>query len=663
MKFLSLAVAGLMTMMADGSRMATRGAARHLENNNNNGNYNQGNNQNNGNNNNNNQNNGQNNQNQNQQYQNDADNENYDYQMEQQDNFYADVYPVSSNNKFKFSQCVSLTVQNDNLLMDNIVGYAADGIITAVRSFILFDMCEKDNCSRNQNNPMASTFMVDLDTYLDNMVEYAAEEDLGEYCNACETYSSDCGINNGNNNNNGYDQYAEGAEGEQNGQNGNNGNNGGRRLQNNNYNYYNNGNNGNNGNNNGNNGNNNNGNNGNNGNVKPIDCNKCYAAGCFDDYVMEQQQNQQYQYYGENGEQENQNQDQDMDINAEEVAEWVDEISTCTFTNTYWQNIGLYAGWLCNADGTGVQVGLFLDNQCRMYHSQLSYANVADQDTYWTMLGAAKIIPAMFATTVDCADDGDQDVTYVSKYEYQMYMQNNNNGNNNNNNNNNNNGNNNQAQQQQVQYDDEGNAIYGYYDQNGDFVEYDGNQQNQQQDGGDASELCQAIFDGDNFKAKSIGNCGDEVGYQDYNNAANGNYYHYDWYQYDMSRTTGWDQSAICNTMAQKFINGELTQSNVIDEEGSGAFFNYTDYTTYDQFDESDAYLFEDSEGEAKWWSSGSDGKGGAKYSKNGGWTGKSASKMAPWAILLIVIIVVGALMAATVRTQKLLDSKFCCKM
>ena len=563
MKFLSLAVVGLMAVMADGSQ--TMRGARQLNNNgNNNGNNNANNN---ANNNYNQQANGQGQNNNGGNYE----NQNYDEEMEEQDNYYADVYPVSSNNKLKFSQCVSLKTQNNNLLMDNIVAYAADGVITSIRSFVLFDMCQKDNCARDQSNPMASTFMVDLDTYLDSMVEAAADEDYDEYCNACETYSNDCNI----------DYYNQNGQYDQNGQY----NNGQRHLN----------------------------------NVKAIDCNKCYALGCFDDYLMEQQgyQRQQNGAYGGYGQ--NQDADQDMEIDQGEVAEWVEEISSCVFTNTYWQNIGLYAGWLCNGDGTGVQVGLFLDNRCRMYHSELSYANVIDEDTYWTMLGSSKVIPAMFASTVDCADDQDN-AEYVSKYEYQMYMANNGGQNNNAN-----------------------------YDNDGDY-DFDG-----------VSEVCQNIFDGDNFKAKSIGNCGDPVNYNDY---MVDNYYHYDWYTYDLNRTSSWDQSAICNTVAQKFMNGQLTQSNVVYQNGT--FFNYTDYSAFDGYNNSDAYLFDEYESEHYWWKNSKNGKGGAKYNSNKGgnnvWNNAAdaGAKMAPWAVLLIVLVSVAVTIVVMVRFNIVCDC-FCC--
>lgn len=372
-----------------------------------------------------------------------ADGDNYDgaedYVEAAQD---VDPFAATSNNKIQFNQCITVTIQSGNLMMDNLVDYTKAGTLTAVRNYAIFDVCDKsEGCQRNHKAPFDSTFMVDLPTFMFAAIEEGFN-DSAEYCEACVTFGQDCGYS-GAANRRDLGTYA------------------------------------------------------------TIDCSKCKALGCYD--VEE-----------DNAEGQNNN---NNNANAENALAWAEAISSCYSTGTYWNGILLYAGWMCTADGTGVQIGMFLDKTCRMYHSGLSYANVMTEQDYWTMVSTKNTLPAMFVSSMDCADGDDQQKTYVSKATYSQY------------------------------------AVETY-------------------EAAEASATCQAIFGGYYFTARSLSNCGDIVDYSYKTQGATN--YDQDWYTYELSRTDLFDQATICEHVKSKYQSNNPLKYNIFSAKGSGSYYNYT---------------------------------------------------------------------------------------
>lgn len=85
-------------------------------------------------------------------------------------------------------------------------------------------------------------------------------------------------------------------------------------------------------------------------------------------------------YYNNNNNQEA-NQQQDEDIEFAALAEWVAEITNCKNSGYQYNNQNLYAGFMCNADGSGIEVGLFLDEYCSIYTKEQSFSAAAQSSS------------------------------------------------------------------------------------------------------------------------------------------------------------------------------------------------------------------------------------------------------------------------------------------
>ena len=74
-----------------------------------------------------------------------------------------------------------------------------------------------------------------------------------------------------------------------------------------------------------------------------IDCDKCYDEGCLSLYEGQEQDN-----------------------GMEDAANWIAELAQCKQVENYMYNgyLEQYAGLICNADGNGIEIGVFLDADC-----------------------------------------------------------------------------------------------------------------------------------------------------------------------------------------------------------------------------------------------------------------------------------------------------------
>jgi len=152
-----------------------------------------------------------------------------------------------------------------------------------------------------------------------------------------------------------------------------------------------------------------------------VDCDTCEAKGCFE--ADEQQQ------YDENN--------ANYQITDQVIEEWIQGMLECVDTEVVGPTgeDNLYAGFMCNADGSGVEPAIFLDNACAVYTSMYSYGNVVSGTTnYDIMYKAADAVTTPFLNTESC-----EYIEYISiegaenlAYEANQQAQNGQNQNNNN---------------------------------------------------------------------------------------------------------------------------------------------------------------------------------------------------------------------------------------
>lgn len=120
-----------------------------------------------------------------------------------------------------------------------------------------------------------------------------------------------------------------------------------------------------------------------------MDCDVCQEYQCFDSDEDGDAQ------YNENG---------DEVIDFEDLADWVAGLMECQETGAEYNGMSLYAGFICNGDGSGVDIGLFLDEECTIYTTLESYKNVADEDDYPYIYQSSEIVTYPFENPISCAD-------------------------------------------------------------------------------------------------------------------------------------------------------------------------------------------------------------------------------------------------------------------
>jgi hypothetical protein len=88
--------------------------------------------------------------------------------------------------------------------------------------------------------------------------------------------------------------------------------------------------------------------------------------------------------------------------------------------NGYWNGMELYGGFMCNDKGDGVEVAVFLDEDCTVYTTTQSYSNlVTGTYAYQYMYAAADIVVYPFMNDINClyteyakpadAEDGEEE--------------------------------------------------------------------------------------------------------------------------------------------------------------------------------------------------------------------------------------------------------------
>lgn len=447
----------------------------------------------------------------------------------------------------QFESCFSFTTSYEDVFEDDenygMMNLFSSGNIMPVQSYAIFRLCYGTSCYANGNEALLE-YVIDLNTYVQALVNYLPEQMEG-FCEACQENEDSClAIL--------YGQYGQQYQGDMNanaykyqnynaGDNNYNGNNVNNvNYQNAQYGYYANG----------------------NGNrklsdfeqrvleggqvVRQLDCQLCEEYSCLDD-------------------------DDGNDMYGFEAAsEWLQEIAECKETGIayqggygnnggqyYQQNQGgdeneIYAGVICNAEGTGIELGLFYDEECKLYLPNEAYSNYMSyfEQTYQQM--TKEIVEFTFSDAVFSCKE--QEIIYTT--------------------------------QDLSQYN-------GYYEQ-----------QDWNGDDDDIAEWCEVLVSGEISEPIDMSSCGmysyyANGGYYQGQNMNNNNYeekyqnyqnqdqasqymYQYDWYRYEISEDDSLDMMEVCKLTKQ--LGGELhtyyntNNGNLYSYSGSGASETIEDF-------------------------------------------------------------------------------------
>lgn len=392
----------------------------------------------------------------------------------------------------QFDSCLSMTVQNDEMFDDesNLIQYAAEGQLINSKSFILFSICYSSDCYY-QSQDQKLTYITDIATYFQAFADFLPNQ-VESYCEGCKENEDYCDgtlqaeYEQQQYEDNGEEQDAEEEEqsgdedGEQSGdedgeQSGDEGDR--RKLANNDR------------------------------IIQMIDCDMCNAYECFEEEEEEEQ--------GDDGQ---------VVYEFEEALEWLDDLSQCQeMEEVYDANgNGLFAGLICNAEGDGVEIGVFYNEDCTMYSPSLAYStfmSYADSQ-YFSM--SEEVVEYMFTNDFSCYQP---EIEYTNPYEYEQ-------------------------------------------------EEEDENDEEEEYQAPEAAEWCKDLFDGE-MEAVNMYDCGadqnEEEEQEDEEEEYDQNLYYYDWYSYQLSEEQVDDSSEVCQ--AVKNLNGEYT--TVYDKKQGGNLYNY----------------------------------------------------------------------------------------
>lgn len=388
-------------------------------------------------------------------------------------------FDIDGTYSLKFSQCVDVKLFDQDLFEDEVIEYTQAGQIISAQSYVLFHVCLNDDCYYESEDDL---YLVDLATYVNNVASYHASA-KSDYCDACATYydgycnaqaddyaaaNDDAAANNGDD----AGAYADDMAEYYNGDDANNGRKE-RKLQ----------------------------MNGRRRTTSYIDCDQCEAYGCTN-----------------NGDDDAQQGDDDNG-----VLELIEDISQCLNTGLNWNDDELYVGFMCSPyGGDGVELAIFLDNQCSVYTSLKSFSDIPswyiynDEDMF---AEAEAYIKNAFTETTPCLLEEFGDPAYQ------------------------NNG------------DDDGND--------------DGND-----DGYEVNDFCGNIFEEGPIEFSTCGqnDDGNNNNNQDQNNDNDDNY---NWYSYDMNYDDARDLDEVCLVLQQ--MEGEYEYH--YDEENSGTWNDHSDFS------------------------------------------------------------------------------------
>mmetsp|Transcript_12669 Transcript_12669/g.27538 ORF Transcript_12669/g.27538 Transcript_12669/m.27538 type:complete len:503 (+) Transcript_12669:218-1726(+) len=366
----------------------------------------------------------------------------------------------------QFSQCVDMKLFDGDLFGEDVIAYSQSGQLVSTKSYVLFHVCQEEDCYYESEDDL---YLVDLPTYLASVGLYHVNA-RNDYCEACAEFEEYCLGQQQGDDDAAYvygDDAAAAADdgGNAYGYNDDYANNGGRRNL----------------------------------NLSSqsarrtrsnlVDCDQCTTYNCYsqtDDFATQQQLDN-------------------------DVSDWIAQLAACQNTGRQWNDMDLYVGAMCSPYGDGVELAVFVDQDCTAYTNQFTYKDVMDvyNDNGDDLASlAASYIDSAFTETIPC---------------------------------------------RALEFDDPNDAGNYNYD-------YDDDDANAQEVG--LNDYCQQMLNGD---AVDYSNCN-----KNYNNNGNNNQDdEYSWYSYDMTYEQANDLDTVCSTV--KTLDGEFSYS--YDEENSGTWY------------------------------------------------------------------------------------------
>lgn len=385
------------------------------------------------------------------------------------------AFEITGMYSIQFDSCISMTVQNEDILADaNLAEMAANGDLISEKDFIIFKVCLTASCAYDAEDDKL-TFVTDVGTYFQSLSQYLPQK-IAAYCEGCVEQYNYCYTTDYLNQTyypEGYEEAAaEGEEAEGEGE-------GGRKLRAAQV-------------------------------VQMIDCAVCKEYECLDFYqanyvaaadgerrleeaAAEQQDGNGY--YNENNEW--------VEVDLDDAMEWLNGFSECAATYGYLDEYVLYSSLMCNEDGDGIEIGLFLDDACLMYTPKIAYKDVMQEsDTmFYNMI--ANVVEFTFTSVLECYDP---EVIFYNEVDYAYQQQNNAEG-----------------------------------------------EQEQEQDGEvpEAAEWCQGLMEHDG--AVSLADCGGyeeaEEGGEEQEVDVDEYVSEYSWYNYELYAEQSEDLQAVCQVM------------------------------------------------------------------------------------------------------------------
>jgi len=284
------------------------------------------------------------------------------------------AFEITGEYSIQFNNCISMTVQNADIAADaNLIEMVENGDLVSDKDYILFNVCKTEYCSYyGEDDKM--TFIADVGTYFQAISQYLPAK-VEEYCEACEENYDYCyamstgaqyypeGYEPEEEEEEAEEEEEEESEDEEDGDDEDDGEdeddedrrlakkvnrklkkNKNRKLAENQV-------------------------------LKFVDCGMCKDYECLDFHDKSSNG-----YYDEDGEY--------VDAELDDAMEWLDGFSECAETNAYMDDYLIYSNLMCNAEGTGLEIGLFLDEDCYMYSSKLAFSDIMqDADTtYFNMI-------------------------------------------------------------------------------------------------------------------------------------------------------------------------------------------------------------------------------------------------------------------------------------
>lgn len=390
------------------------------------------------------------------------------------------AFEITGSYSLEFSQCIDVKTTDEELMDENIIGYAQAGQIVSTQSYVLFHVCLEDStCYIDSEDDL---YMVPLPVYLANIATYHANK-RSDFCDQCERNDEFCNPEEEeaeDEENEAEEEDNEEAEEEGDEENNEEGDEGERKLKkakrkyskkierklaNKNY----------------------------------IDCYECQSKGCFvdeedlDDGVQTQRE---------------------ID---EQISEWIGQLSECQETGVQWNDMNLYTGAMCSPYGDGVELAVFVNEDCTMYTNQKTFASVYNP----------------YANNEDGNNANIDYLTYAEDYIKTAFKE--------------------ITPCKQVEYDD--------YNE-----DEDENNEEEEEENNEASEYCRAVMEDE---VVSFSDCqADEDAEEEEQDDE------YDWSWYDSSAISAEkadDINSVC--VALNAMESESYGAHVYDEEASGSWY------------------------------------------------------------------------------------------